>query len=125
MSLVDALGLGAYAVVGMNRATALGLTSLGVVLVGMVNAVGGSILRSVLVGREPHLFKPGTLEAVAALIGCGIFLSLTRTGWVEQTVAAWITIVTVFVIRALSVHFGVETRALRAFEDEWRERGDL
>ena len=62
----DALGLGAYAVVGMNRAEAAGLSLLGVALVGMVNAVGGGLLRSVLLAREPRLFRPGTLEAAAA-----------------------------------------------------------
>lgn len=41
VSLVDGLGLGAYAVVGMNRATTLGFSLPGVILVGMVNAVGG------------------------------------------------------------------------------------
>src|SRR5262245_36855697 len=76
--LVDGLGLGAYAVVGMNRATALGLSILGVMLVGVVNAVGGGVLRAILVGQVPHLFKPGTLEAVAALLGCGVFLGLTK-----------------------------------------------
>lgn len=121
VSLVDALGLGAYAVVGMNRATALGLSLLGVALIGMVNAVGGGLLRSVLLAREPRLFRPGTLEAAAALIGCGVFLSLTRLGGLEQTGAAWITIAVVFVIRALAVRYGVSTRPLRDFEADWND----
>jgi uncharacterized membrane protein YeiH len=120
VSLVDALGLGAYAVVGMNRASALGLSLLGIVLVGMVNAVGGAVLRSVLIAREPHLFKPGTLEAVAALFGCAMFLLLTRTFGLNQTGAAWLTIATVFIIRALSVRYRIETKALPDFEDEWK-----
>lgn len=124
ISLVDGLGLGAYAVVGMNRATTLGFSLPGVILVGMVNAVGGAVLRSVLAAREPHLFKPGTFEGVAALIGCVLFVSLTRTSWVTQTTAAWITIAAVFIIRIASVAFGVETKALRDFEDEWKERTD-
>lgn len=115
--LVDGLGLGAYAVVGMNRASALGLSILGVVLVGVVNAVGGGVLRAILVGQVPHLFKPGTLEAVAALFGCGVFLGLTRTAAVGQTTAAWITIGLVFLIRVLSVRYGFATRALRDFAD--------
>ncbi len=124
VSLVDGLGLGAYAVVGMNRATTLDFSLPGVILVGMVNAVGGAVLRSVLAAREPHLFKPGTFEGVAALIGCVLFVSLTRIGGVVQTTAAWITIAAVFVIRIASVTFGVETKALRDFEDDWKERPD-
>jgi uncharacterized membrane protein YeiH len=115
VSLVDALGLGAYAVVGTNRAMLLGLSLPGSVLVGMVNAVGGAVLRSVLVAREPHLFKPGTMEASAALIGCGIFLLLLQTAWLNETMAAWVTIGSVFVIRLLSVRYRFQTRALRDF----------
>lgn len=125
ISLVDALGLGAYAVVGMNRAAAMGLSLLGVVLVGMVNAVGGSLLRSIVLAREPHILRPGTLEAVAALIGCAIFLGLTRLGLLDRTMAAWVTIASVFVIRALSVRYRIATRAMPAFEHEWNStRGD-
>jgi uncharacterized membrane protein YeiH len=80
------------------------------------------VLRSVLAAREPHLFKPGTFEAVAALIGCVLFVSLTRSDCVAQTTAAWITIAAVFIIRIASITFGVETKALRDFEEEWKER---
>jgi uncharacterized membrane protein YeiH len=118
VSLVDALGLGAYAVVGTNRAMLLGLSLPGSVLVGMVNAVGGAILRSVLVAREPHLFKPGTMEASAALIGCAIFVVLTRTDWLNETAAAWVTIGIVFVIRVLAVRYRFQTRALRDFAEK-------
>ena len=117
VSLVDALGLGAYAVVGTNRAMILGLSLPGSVLVGMVNAVGGAILRSVLVAREPHLFKPGALEAAAALIGCGIFVLLVETSWLDETRAAWVTIAAVFVIRVLSVRYRLQTRALSDFAE--------
>jgi uncharacterized membrane protein YeiH len=118
VSLVDAAGLGAYAVVGTNRAMTLGLSLPGSVLVGMVNAVGGAILRSVLVAREPHLFKPGTLEAAAALIGCGIFILILEANWLDETMAAWVTIAAVFVIRLLSVRYRVQTRALRDFAEK-------
>jgi hypothetical protein len=38
------------------------------------------------------------------------------------TTAAWITIAAVFVIRIASMTFGIETKALRDFQDEWEER---
>lgn len=123
VNLVDALGLGAYAVVGMNRASALGLSLLGVILVGMVNAVGGAVLRSVLIAREPALFRPGTLMAVAALIGCVVFVTLKGPLGVDQTRAAWITIAIVFTIRALSLRYHIETKPLAGFSDEWKSGG--
>jgi hypothetical protein len=42
LALVDAVGLGAYAVVGMNLALAAGLSLPAVVLVGVVNDVGAA-----------------------------------------------------------------------------------
>jgi uncharacterized membrane protein YeiH len=120
VGLVDALGLGAYAVVGMNRAAAVGLSLPGVLLVGMVNAVGGSVLRDVLMRREPTILKPGTLEAVAALVGCVVYLLLTRLADAPRTGAAWGTIALVFVVRALAVRYRISTRPLREFEDYWR-----
>jgi uncharacterized membrane protein YeiH len=104
VDVVDAMGLGAYAVVGMNLSLVKGLNPPAAMLVGMVNATGGAILRSVISGREPHLFRPGKLEAVAALLGCGLF-----------------TIVAVFVIRLWSVAFGVSTRPVPSFEEDWRD----
>jgi uncharacterized membrane protein YeiH len=122
INLVDGLGLGAYAVIGMDRATTLGVSTAGVVLVGMVNAVGGGVLRAMVTGREPRIFRPGTLQAAAALIGCILFLVLVRLGVMEQTRATWVTIAVVFAIRVLSVHYKLETRALRAFEEDWTNR---
>src|SRR5436190_791429 len=91
IDVVDALGLGAYAVVGMNMSLVKGLSVPAVMLVGMVNAIGGGILRSVIAGREPHFFRPGKLEAVAVLIGCAVFI-LLRTGTsIGPTGAAGIT----------------------------------
>ncbi|MCY2963250.1 MAG: TRIC cation channel family protein [Planctomycetota bacterium] len=121
---VDALGLGAYAVVGMDRATAAGLSSPGVVVVGMVNAVGGSLLRDVLIRREPNLFRPGTLEESAAFIGCLTFLAATRWTDLPNIPVAWFTIGLVFLIRILAIRYQIQTRPLRDFEEFWKERGE-
>ncbi|HVJ87248.1 MAG TPA: TRIC cation channel family protein [Caulifigura sp.] len=125
VDVVDALGLGAYAVVGMNLSLVKGLNPAAAMLVGMVNATGGAILRSVISGREPHLFRPGKLEAVAALIGCALYLSMRLSGLANPTVAAWVTIVAVFVIRVASVAYGVTTRPVQSFEEEWRQQRPL
>jgi uncharacterized membrane protein YeiH len=125
VDVVDALGLGAYAVVGMNMSAVKGLSVPAVMLVGMVNAIGGGILRSVISGREPHFFRPGKLEAVAVLIGCAVFM-LLRTGTsIGPTAAAWITIVTVFIVRLASLAYGVTTRAVPSFEEEWSQERPL
>ena len=113
--LIDAIGLGTYSVVGMDRALAAGISLPGVVVVGMVNAVGGGILRDVLVNEEPEMFKPGTLEQALALFGCLLFLSLTQALPFSQFAAAWITILTVFAIRLVSIRYNIQSPPMPGF----------
>ena len=117
--LIDAIGLGAYAVVGMDRALAAGISLPGVVLVGMVNAVGGGVIRDVLINHEPAMFKPGTLEESLALIGCILFLVLTQFLSVTQLTAALVTIGVVFFVRLGAIRFQIESRPLKDFESYW------
>ncbi len=73
--IVDALGLGAYAVFGMELSIQAGLSLPAVTLVGVVNAVGGGILRDILMRQEPEIFRPETLMALAALFRIRSYLS--------------------------------------------------
>lgn len=125
VAIFDALGLGTYAVVGMNLALLKGLNIPAAILVGMVNATGGAVLRSVLVGREPQLFRPGKLEAVAAFIGCLLYAGLRTGNAASPTTAAWITIIAVFLVRVASLAYGVTTRPVQSFEEEWRHERPL
>ncbi len=119
VGLIDAAGLGAYAVVGMNRALAAQLPLIGVAVIGMVNAVGGGILRDVLNREEPNMFKPGKLEESSALIGCGVFIALIKFTAAGQFISAWVTIALVFAIRLVAIRFDIETKALPAFREYW------
>jgi uncharacterized membrane protein YeiH len=119
VSIVDALGLGAYAVVGMHLSRAAGLGPLGMILVGLVNAVGGVVLRDILVRQTPEIFKPGTLTTMAALAGCVEYVILTERLNVSQKMSAVMTVALVFFIRSLSAYFGYRTKPLAGFEEYW------
>jgi uncharacterized membrane protein YeiH len=121
VSLVDAMGLGAYAVVGMTIAEANHLGAVSMIFVGMVNAAGGSFARSIILAQESRLLRPGTLETTAALMGCALFLFLKHFQPQSPILAAWITILFVFAIRALSVYFNIRTKPNTAFEDSWNK----
>ena len=113
--LVDAVGLGGFAVVGMQLALRAELSLPGVVLVGVVNAVGGSVLRSLLLHETPQVFRPGELTAVASLAGCLVHLGLTRGLGLDPRPSAAITILLVALLRTGSVHYGLRTHAARGF----------
>jgi len=116
VALFDALGLGAYGIVGLQLSVAAGLSLPAALFVGIVNAVGGGLLRDVLVRREPDLFKPGAPATWAALTSCLLFLALTRLARADETLSALVAIGVGFVIRVLALRFGVQTRALRRFD---------
>jgi uncharacterized membrane protein YeiH len=108
--VVDALGLGAYAVVGAEATLAAGLSVPAAVLVGAINAVGGGMLRDVLSREEPDVFKPGGYYALAAVAGALVFCGLVRMTPLDGVAAAVVGVATTFALRLLSVRFRWHTR---------------
>lgn len=106
---LDALGLGAYAVVGMQKAFDAQLSVAAAILVGVINAVGGGVLRDVLVREEPLVFKPGQFYVLATLAGCGLFAVLTLQAGLAALPAALVTIGFTFALRVLAIQFNWKT----------------
>jgi uncharacterized membrane protein YeiH len=106
---LDALGLGAYAVVGIQKALGADLSVAAAILVGIVNAVGGGLLRDVLVREEPLFFKPGQFYVLAVIVGCLLFVTLALQLRMEATPAALITIAATFLFRVLAIRFNWKT----------------
>ena len=115
LGIVDAIGLGGYAAVGMSKAMVAGLPMLGVVVVGMVNAVGGGILRDVLLNQPVSMFKPGPLEEVVALFGCLLFLVTHKYLGMAQIPATWLMIASVFCLRMAAIHYNICSKPIAAF----------
>jgi len=107
--IFDAMGLGAYSVVGTDRALTVGLSDLGAVLVGLVNAVGGGVLRDVITREEPVLFKPGQFYATAAAVGSVLYVAL-RSLDMQPEPAAFTTGGVAITLRLLAVRYNWRTR---------------
>jgi uncharacterized membrane protein YeiH len=112
LSLVDALGLGIYAVVGVQKSLDAALSIPANILVGTINAVGGGLLRDVLTREVPLLFKPGQFYALTALVGCICFVILAVAGRMEVGKAAFLAIGLTFLLRFLTIHFDWRSRAV-------------
>jgi uncharacterized membrane protein YeiH len=118
IAFFDALGLGAYAVVGVQKALDASLSMPASIMVGMINAAGGGLLRDILVREEPLMFKPGQLYVLAALAGCVLFIILTRYSGIQAEVAALVTIAFTFILRVLAIKFNWSTKSLYNSEGE-------
>jgi uncharacterized membrane protein YeiH len=117
VAVLDAIGLGAYSVVGVSKSLATGLSVPAAILVGVINASGGGLLRDVIVREEPLMLKPGQFYALASLLGCVLFVALTRSGGMPATAGALISIAAVFVLRMLAILLNWRTGAVQI----WRE----
>lgn len=112
IAVIDALGLGAYAVFGVQKALHAGLAVPAALLVGVINAAGGGLLRDVMTGEEPLVFKPGQFYVLTALAGAVVFVFLTVRLEMAATRAGLIAIGLTFVFRALSIVFNWRTAPL-------------
>ncbi|MCX7522850.1 TRIC cation channel family protein [Microbacterium sp. STN6] len=78
--LLDALALGCWASVGVQKGLEAGLGWLPAVLLGMVTAVGGGMVRDVLLRKIPTVFGGNTLYATSAFVACIVMLALSELG---------------------------------------------
>lgn len=112
LSVVDALGLGIYAVVGAQKSLQAGLPLGAAILIGAVNAAGGGLLRDVLTREVPLLFQPGQFYALTAVVGAVAFVSLVVSQRVDVYPAALVAIALTFVLRVLAIRFDWRSQSL-------------
>ena len=99
ISIIDAVGVPAFAVVGMQLSLQAGFPMPGVVLIGVVNGMGGGLLRDLMVGDTPAALKPGQVYVSAIIFVCIVFLVLSYGFDVNKEFAAWGVIALFFAIR--------------------------
>jgi uncharacterized membrane protein YeiH len=109
IALLDALGLGAYAVFGTQKALGAELAVPAAMLVGVLNAAGGGILRDILVREEPLVFKPGQFYVLVALLGSIVFVVAAQLFELAAQPAAFLAIGVTFAMRLLSLRFDWRT----------------
>ncbi len=116
VAVLDALGLAAYGVVGLEKSLAAGLSAPSAVLVGVINACGGGVIRDVLVREEPLVFKPGQFYVLAVLAGSVAHVALVYWGRVPLPLAGLIAFATTFVFRLLTIAFNWKSWAVKPLD---------
>lgn len=99
----DAVGLGAFTVLGIRLVQQQGKANIALLLfVGVITGVGGGVLRDVFAGNVPYIFRKH-VYATASIAGAVAYLGLTRIG--DWEVAALISVLLVVVLRLLAAKF--------------------
>ncbi len=99
--VLDAAGLGIFAVAGCGKALAFGLGPLPAALLGVLTACGGGVLRDLLVAEVPRVLRE-EIYALAALVAALIVIAGHRWGLPELPVAV-AGAGTAFLLRVVSV----------------------
>ena len=100
--VLDAAGLGLFAVTGALKALTFHLNPVAAVLLGMLSGIGGGMLRDVLVAEVPTVLR-AELYAVAALAGAGVVVVGDQIGFAPTPLA----------IAGAAVCFAMRVAALR------------
>lgn len=104
-NIFDALGLGAFAVVGVQAGINAGFADNGFLLVflGLLTGIGGGILRDLFVMRMPVVLRKH-VYALPVIIGSVLYVALYRLS-LPQLAASGAVIAVVFILRMLATYY--------------------
>ncbi len=100
--VLDAIGLGLFAVAGTRKALDAGLSGMASIGIGLIAAVGGGLVRDVLLREIPTTLRPSEPYALAALVGAVAMVAADGLG-VPQTSSAIAAATLVATVRILGV----------------------
>ncbi|MBV5242270.1 trimeric intracellular cation channel family protein [Mycolicibacterium sp. PAM1] len=105
ITVLDAVGLSVFAVIGANKAIEYGLGAGPAVLLGVITAVGGGTIRDLMIGQVPTVLR-SELYAIPAMVAAALTVAALGLG-VYGLPAALAAAAVCFAIRMLGVHFGL------------------
>ncbi len=100
--VLDALGLAAFTVIGVQKTYALGYDDAIVIMTGIMTGVVGGMIRDILVGEVPLILRR-EIYATASFAGASVWL-LTRPLFEDAAMATLLAMVTVLVLRLAGIY---------------------
>ncbi len=101
----DAVGLGAFVVLGTSIALDNNTSSFIAIFMGVITGVGGGVIRDIFTGKTPMVFV-GQIYAVAGLVGATIHVAL-REAKASDGIQVWLPVAIVVVMRVLAIKFDI------------------
>lgn len=98
----DALGLGLYTYVGMQKSLGLGINSVSSIVMGVLTACFGGFIADIITNTVPSLLKRGELYATASALGGTVFMLLHNYSHVNNNWNMLLCISIVFCTRMIS-----------------------
>ena len=104
MNVLDAIGLGAFTVLGAQKALTAGYEQYKfmAIFLGVITGVGGGLLRDMMAGITPYILKKH-IYACASIVGA-VFYVYVR-GWIPDAWALVLGAVLVIAMRMLATRY--------------------
>ncbi len=104
MNIVDAVGLGAFTVTGINTGVKAGYGEYHflIIFLGVITGIGGGILRDIMAGETPFVLKKH-VYACASVSGACLYVLLLQ--FTNSDYAMLFSALLVVIIRLLASHF--------------------
>jgi uncharacterized membrane protein YeiH len=113
--IFDAIGLGLFVVVGIQRTLGAGFPFWVAVLMGMITGSVGGIIRDILINEVPLIFRKD-IYALACVIGGLVFYICFLLG-ISPTVTQIASAVSVILTRVLAVKYHISLPVLKGHDD--------
>ena len=103
LNIFDALGLGLFTLIGIQQGLSHDLSPGVCIALGTITGCFGGVLRDVVLNKVPLIFQK-EIYASASIFGGAVYLLLQHLQFAEF-IATPFTIILIFVIRMLGIHF--------------------
>lgn len=112
--IFDAIGLGLFTVVGIEKTLAAGFPLWVAVIMGTLTGAAGGVLRDILINEEPLIFRK-EIYALACVFGGVVFWACGQMG-ITGAVLQITTAAAVIALRIVAVHYGLKLPTLKGEE---------
>jgi len=110
--LWDTLSISFFMVIGLEKTLRMSHSWWCAIIMGVVTAVFGGILRDICVNDVPLIFRR-EIYAMACALGGFVYLALRYGFDVDSRTCATVCVISIFLIRALAIHFHLCMPVLR------------
>ena len=112
--IFDAIGLGLFTVVGIEKTLAAGFPLWVAIIMGTLTGAAGGVLRDILITEEPLIFRK-EIYALACVFGGVVFWACGQVG-ITGAVLQITTAAAVIALRIVAVHYGLKLPTLKGEE---------
>lgn len=112
--IFDAIGLGLFTVVGIEKTLAAGFPLWVAVIMGTLTGAAGGVLRDILINEEPLIFRK-EIYALACVFGGVVFWACEQVG-ISGAVLQITTAAAVIALRIVAVRYGLKLPTLKGEE---------